>query len=243
MTSALPVTLVVLDMAGTTVEEHGVVYDVLKQAAREHGSHATAADVAAWTGAEKRSALDALLRIGRGGPQETTDSEVDAAFARFDDLLAARYAAQPPTEIPGAARAFAELRKAGVKVALTTGFTSDVARAVLDAVGWTVAATPDEQLDDRVTVDALTCGDEVAAGRPAPYLVHRSMERTGTTDAAGVLVAGDTVRDLRSGRNAGAGVVVGVRTGVLDDAGLGLARHDFVVDSVADLPRLVLGEH
>ncbi|MGC5165421.1 phosphonatase-like hydrolase [Luteimicrobium sp. DT211] len=239
--SPLPVTLVVLDIAGTTVEEHGTVYDVLAQAAREAGSHAGPADVAAWTGAEKRGALDALLRIGADGPRGTTEDEVDAAFARFDELLAARYAAQPPTEIPGAATAFAELRKAGVKVALTTGFTRDVTRGVLDAVGWTVARMPEEQLDDAVTVDAVTCGDEVASGRPAPYLVHRSMERTGTTEVSRVLVAGDTVRDLRSGRNAGAGFVVGVRSGVLDDAGLGLERHDFVLDSVADLPRLVLG--
>ena len=60
------------------------------------------------------------------------------------------------------------------------------------------------------TIDAVVCGDEVAAGRPAPYLVFRAMERTGTESVDEVLVGGDTVVDLRAGTNAGARVVLGV---------------------------------
>ncbi|WP_217617204.1 phosphonatase-like hydrolase [Cellulomonas sp. GbtcB1] len=232
--------LVALDMAGTTVEEHGAVYEALHRAAAEHGSAATAADIETWMGAEKRAALDALLRLGETGPRPAPDAAtVDAAFARFGVLLADAYATRPPTAIPGVPEAFATLRRHGVKVALTTGFTRDVATSILDVLGWTVAASPEQQLSEAVTLDALTCADEVPLGRPAPHMVHRCMERTGVVDVARVLVAGDTVRDLQSGRNAGAGAVVGVLTGKLGAAGLGRERHDYLLDSVADLPGLL----
>jgi phosphoglycolate phosphatase-like HAD superfamily hydrolase len=65
------------------------------------------------------------------------------------------------------------------------------------------------------------------------------MERTGVRSVERVLVAGDTVADLRAGTNAGAGVVVGVATGALGPAALGVERHTHLLPSVADIPALV----
>jgi phosphonatase-like hydrolase len=234
------VDLVALDMAGTTVEEHGAVYEALHRAAAEHGSGATTDDIETWMGAEKRAALDALLRIGPGGPLPAPPAAtVDAAFTRFSALLTEAYATRPPTPIAGVPETFAVLRSHGIKVALTTGFTQEVARSILAVLGWTVARSTAQLLDESVTLDALTCADEVPLGRPAPYLVHRSMERTGVVDVRRVLVGGDTVRDLRSGTNAGAGMVVGVLTGKLGASGLGRARHHHLLDSAADIPDLL----
>lgn len=255
----LAIELVALDIAGTTVEEGGAVYDALHTAVLEHGSGATSSDVQHWMGAEKRAAITALLAIGVSepasalahagsdsgsgaagapGPDEAT---VDAAFARFTALLREAYLLNPPTPVPGAPEALAALRAAGVKVALTTGFTREVTQGILDVLGWTVASGPEQWLSPEVTLDAVTCADEVPLGRPAPYMVHRDMERTGVLDVARVLVAGDTVLDLRSGVNARAGAVVGVLTGKLGARDLGRERHDFLLDSVADLPALVAG--
>lgn len=239
----LAIELVALDVAGTTVEEGGAVYDALHTAVLEHGSGATSSDVQHWMGAEKRAAITALLAIGPGTSAATGDAPdeatVDAAFVRFTALLHEAYRLNPPTPIPGAPEAFAALRAAGVKVALTTGFTRDVTRGILDVLGWTVASGPDQWLSPEVTLDAVTCADEVPLGRPAPYMVHRDMECTGVLDVSRVLVAGDTVLDLRSGVNARAGAVVGVLTGKLGAGDLGRERHDFLLDSVADLPALV----
>lgn len=236
----LAIELVALDVAGTTVEEGGAVYDALHTAVLEHGSGATSSDVQHWMGAEKRAAITALLAIGSGAPGDAPDEgTVDAAFGRFTALLHEAYRLNPPTPVPGAPEAFAALRAAGVMVALTTGFTRDVTRGILDVLGWSVATGPEQWLSPEVTLDAVTCADEVPLGRPAPYMVHRDMERTGVLDVARVLVAGDTVLDLRSGVNARAGAVVGVLTGKLGAADLGRERHDFLLDSVADLPGLV----
>jgi phosphonatase-like hydrolase len=90
-------------------------------------------------------------------------------------------------------------------------------------------------------LDAVVCVDDVAAGRPAPYMVFRAMERTGVRDVSRVLTAGDTVRDLEAGTNAGAAMVLGVLTGGLDARALGAVRHTHLLPSVADLPDLLSG--
>jgi phosphonatase-like hydrolase len=149
-------------------------------------------------------------------------------YARFRDQLAKAYADHPPQPIAGVPEALAALRAAGTKVALTTGFSRDVVDPLLAGLGWA----------DGV-VDAIVCSDDVPAGRPAPFLVFRAMERTGVTDVRRVLVAGDTAADLQSGANAGAALVVGVGSGAVPLDVLRDEPHTHLVASVADLPALL----
>jgi phosphoglycolate phosphatase-like HAD superfamily hydrolase len=93
---------------------------------------------------------------------------------------------------------------------------------------------------DGAVLDAVVTVDEVSAGRPAPFMIFRSMEVAGVTEVSRVLVAGDTVRDLEAGVNAGAAFVVGVLTGGMNAAELGMVRHTHLLRGVGDLPALVL---
>jgi phosphonatase-like hydrolase len=220
--------LAALDMAGTTIEEHGDVYAALRAAAEAEGATVDDALVRRWMGTDKREAITELVAAGGGG--RLTGLAVERAYERFRSLLEERYRARPPAPLPGVPEALAALRAAGVRVALTTGFARDVAEPLLVTLGWTVGGG---------LVDAMVCADDVPAGRPAPYLVFRAMERTGVHRLDRVLVAGDTLADLQSGTNAGAGVVVGVATGALGLADLGAERHTHLLPSVAELPALV----
>ncbi|SDM63646.1 HAD family hydrolase [Nonomuraea jiangxiensis] len=250
--------LAVLDIAGTTVDEHGAVYLALEQAVRAAGGAPTAADIQRWMGAGKREAITALLTPApsqapspsRAGIPSAAESPslaessslalagppsgppgpdvVEAAFADFRARLSAAYAARPPAPLPGVPEAITALRAAGVKVALTTGFDREVTTALLAAVGW-----------DDGFLDAVVCVDDVPCGRPAPYMIFRAMEATGVRDVGRVLTAGDTVRDLQAGTNAGARVVAGVLTGGQDAVTLGAVRHTHLLPSVADLPALL----
>jgi phosphoglycolate phosphatase-like HAD superfamily hydrolase len=65
------------------------------------------------------------------------------------------------------------------------------------------------------------------------------MARLAVTDPARVLVAGDTVLDVRAGRAAGAGLVIGVLTGAQGAAELGDEAPTQVLAGVADLPALL----
>ena len=116
-----------------------------------------------------------------------------------------------------------DLRAAGVKVCLTTGFAPSTRDALLDALGWRAESTWPSR---RPTS---------AAGRPAPDLVLGAMARLGVDDPRAVAVVGDTVSDLEAGNAAGAGAVVGVLSGAHDEATLAAASPTAVIADVTGL--------
>jgi phosphonatase-like hydrolase len=219
--------LVVLDMAGTTIAEGQQVYRVLAETAIAYGASPSKADIARWHGAAKHEALRALLTPPGGAPPSA--DLLDTVVTDFRTRLTAAYAAAPPRPLPGVVDALAALRAADIRIALTTGFDRDIVDSLLRALGWAGDST----------VDAVVCGDDVAAGRPAPFMIFRAMEKLGVTDVARVLVAGDTPRDLQAGTNSGAAFVVGVLSGAGDAGELGRDRHTHLLASVADLPALL----
>ncbi len=219
----LDVALAVLDVAGTTVQEHGAVYAALKHAVRAAGATPGPEQMQAAMGADKTEAIAALLGV------DATDPQVAEVYDDFRTRLRKAYADEPPAALPGVEDALRLMRAHGVQVALSTGFTHEVTDEVLAAVGWRVG----------IDVDAVVCAEEVGAGRPAPYMVFEAMRRTGVHDVRRVLVAGDTALDLLAGGNAGAGTVVGVLTGAMDATLLGRARHTHLLPSVAALPDLL----
>jgi phosphonatase-like hydrolase len=213
--------LAVIDVAGTTIEEGGTVYRVLAETVRAAGGDPSAAEIEAWMGASKREAIQALLA-------EPDDTVVDAAFADFRSRLHQAYRDQPPTPFAGVTEVIARLRAAGVKVALTTGFDRETTSSLIGSVGWASGV-----------LDAVICIDDVPAGRPYPYMIFRAMEATGVADVRRVLVAGDTVRDIEAGRNAGAGIVVAVTTGEVKAETLAAADPTHVLGGVVDIPAVL----
>jgi phosphonatase-like hydrolase len=220
----MTIELVALDIAGTTVQEHGAVYETLEQAISATGTPVRSSDIAEWMGADKHEAIRALLG------SEAADDEVARVHEDFRRRLDEAYRQRPPQPFPGVREALRELRVRGVKVALTTGFDRSITDPLLAGVGW-----------DAGDLDAVVCADEVPRGRPAPYMIFRAMELTGVRDVGRVLAAGDTVLDLQAGANAGAGAIVGVLTGKVDAITLGRVRHTHLLASVAEVPALLNG--
>jgi phosphoglycolate phosphatase len=216
--------LVALDMAGTTIDDHGSVYVAQAEAVEETGATVAESDLQQWMGTDKVAAITALMRLGG---EEATDQRVAAAFDRFRAILAASYLSTPPVALPGVVKALEQLRDRGIAIALTTGFDDVVATPLLDSLGWKVGGL----------LDAVVTTSDVPAGRPAPYLIHRAMEKTGVIDVRRVLAAGDTIVDLQAAHNAGV-IGVGVLTGQLSRQLLEAHPHHHILSSVADLPML-----
>ncbi len=227
--------LVACDMAGTTIDEHGDVYVALARSVQETGASTDDDAVQEWMGADKIEAITALIERGGGTP---TAEIVCGAFARFKQLLAEFYAANPPEPLEGVEDAIRTLQSRGVKVVLTTGFSRDVAEPLLERLGWTVTGNGHDPAGQGLVLDAVICADDVAAGRPAPYMIHRAMELTGTQDVRHVLAAGDTANDLLAATRAGA-VAVGVLTGKLGRSALGQYPHHHILAGVKDIPALM----
>jgi phosphonatase-like hydrolase len=211
--------LVVFDLAGTTVEDDGQVPAAFAAALRGEGIEVTPGQIRSVRGSSKREALRHFIP----STGDRTD-RLDAVYSAFRTELARRYASAGVRAVPGAEAAYLELRRRGVRVALNTGFDRDTTALLLDALGWTAGI-----------VDAVVCGDDVASGRPAPYLIFRAMEATGTHRVRAVANVGDTALDLEAGSNAGVGWNIGVLSGAHDRETLQAAPHTHLIASVSAL--------
>ena len=93
------------------------------------------------------------------------------------------------------------LRGGGIKVCLTTGFSDEVQRAVIEHLGW----------DD--VIGLLHSPERDGPRAPVPRHGPNPALRAQVDDVREVAVVGDTANDLWSGHRAGASVVAGVLTG------------------------------
>ncbi len=216
------VDLVVSDMAGTTVLDEGQVPRAFTAALAAHGLAVTAAQIEQLRGASKRDAIYALLPDTAGRMQLG-----ERVYATFREGLARVFGAGVRS-VPGAVEAIVRLRAAGVRVALNTGFDRGTTDLLLDALGWRTGV-----------VDAVVCGDEVAAGRPAPDLIRACMQATGIVDPQRVASIGDTALDLQAGCNAGVALSIGVLSGAHSRERLEREPHTHIIASIADLPALL----
>lgn len=222
--------LVVFDMAGTTVHDGDAVGSCLRAALAGAGVAADVAAVNAVMGLHKPEAIRILLT---GAGRRGTDEEVRTVHDDFVQRMRLYYATDPAVrEIPGAATAFAALRRAGIKVALSTGFSRAVADAALARLGWRTPAV----------IDADIASDEVAHGRPHPDMIRSLMERLRIRDPRRVAKVGDTVVDLEEGAQAGCELVIGVTTGTGTRAQLEACPHTHIMASVAEVPGIILGD-
>ncbi|MEU8535330.1 HAD family hydrolase [Streptomyces parvulus] len=221
--------LVVLDMAGTTVADGGLVERAFDAAARELGvepgtpDHAEKLDyVRATMGESKISVFRHLF--GDEDRAQHANTTFEKAYGELVDggLIA---------PVPGAREAVEELTADGRTVVLTTGFARVTEDAILGALGW------------RDLVPLTLCpADAGGRGRPYPDMVLAAFLRTGAADdVRQVAVVGDTAYDVLSGVRAGAGLVAGVRTGAHRDDAFREAGAGHVLDSVAGLPALLRG--
>jgi phosphonatase-like hydrolase len=224
----LNIELAALDIAGTTVDEAGLVYRVLDETVAEAvDASVPPALLSQWKGTSKREAVAGLLdALGA----DTSEAAVDKVHADFSSRLITAYGETPPTPFPGVVEALETMRGRGVRIALQTGYSADIAAAIMAGLGWEAPGP---------LIDAIVTSDMVAASRPAPYLLFRCMEATGVTSTQRVLAAGDTRNDLAAGANAGARFVVGVLTGTSDATTLGRERHTHLLPGVAQLPEIL----
>ncbi|MBX3408253.1 MAG: HAD hydrolase-like protein [Phycisphaeraceae bacterium] len=187
--------MVVFDMAGTTVEDAGnAVACRVREALAAIGVDVSVENVDPVMGIPKPVALRVLMEQARGAP--ASDQEVREVHADFRRRIVEHYRTSPEVrEVAGASEVFALLRARGVRVTLDTGFDRRTLDTIVERLGWA------SLLDDTVA------SDEVEHGRPDPEMINLLMWRAGIADPARVAKIGDSVSDIEQGVAAGCGFV------------------------------------
>jgi phosphonatase-like hydrolase len=216
--------LAVLDMAGTTVADDGLVEQAFTAAIGAQGIEPGTpeyermiAHVSATMGESKITVFRALL--DREDAAQEANKAFEDAYSNLIDGL---------KPIDGAEDAIRQLQDAGIKVCLTTGFSETTQHRILTALGW------------QTLVDLTLCPAQAGRGRPYPDMVLKALLELKADSVANVAVAGDTAYDMTTGIRAGAGIVAGVLTGAHGKQQLDAAGATHVLESVRELPGLLL---
>jgi phosphonatase-like hydrolase len=223
-----PIELVIFDMTATTVRDNNVVSRCLQEALATAGVTRSPMEINAVMGMAKITAVRMLLTANQG--RRPDDDEVRAVHDAFVERMMSFYRSDGAVqEMPGATRVIRELRAAGYKVALDTGFTRPVVNVILERLGWSEAGF----------LDATVASNEVENGRPHPDLVLEAMRRTRVRHVEATAKVGDTPADLQEGMSAGCGLVIGVTHGTHSREELACYPHTHLIDHLDELPPLL----
>lgn len=244
---------VIFDLAGTTVDFGSrAPVAALIEVFQRHGIAIKADEVRAGMGVHKKDHLRAILQsapVAARWRAETgtapDESDVERLFAEFIPIQTAAITRHSDV-IPGVSETINQLRKRGIRIGATTGYTREMVKGLLRDVA-----------QHGFQPDHLVCSDEVPAGRPAPWMAVTSAMKLGIYPLEACVEVGDTVADIEAGLNAGmwtvgvtwAGNEVGLSEQECESLGpdeltrrvtraterLGGAGAHFVIESVQDL--------
>lgn len=212
--------LLVLDMAGTTVDEDNVVYKILTEAVNEHGYKVDLEQVLiTCAGMEKLEAITSLLK-------EINGNEADAVpiFENFSGKLKEAYQNLDVKPINGTEDFLLTMKAQHKKVVLNTGYTAEIAQQLLDKLQW----------KENVHFDALITADDVSESRPSPEMIHLAMKKFNIMEPEKVLKAGDSVIDIEEGKNAGCGLTIAVLSGAQSRTELEKAEPDYIFNTISE---------
>ena len=200
--------MVVFDWAGTTVDyASSAPAEVFDRIFSAEGVHFTREEINRPMGMEKKAHIRALLSTENGAAQwkqikgtDWADADIERLYEAFEEELF-RVVAEYSTPIDGVVETVEQLRRMGLKIGSTTGYTSQMMEQVLPR-----AASLGYQADCVVTPDVT------GAARPTPFMLFECMRQLGVYPPQAVVKVGDTVVDMQEGKNAGAWSI-GILTG------------------------------
>lgn len=225
----MSIKLAVFDIAGTTVADEEAVAIAFKKAFEQFELSVSEEEIKPLMGYKKTMAIQTMLeKLG----VEWDEDLVNEIHEEFVTAMVDHYEYSPEVKaVAGAEDIFLQLKEKGIRIALNTGFPRVIADTILGRMQW----------QQRGLIDDYIASDEVAEGRPQPYMIQALMQRAGIEDANEVVKIGDTEVDVNEGRNAGCSIVVAVTTGAFTRAQLEPYQPDHILDTLDQLPSIIFG--
>lgn len=222
--------LIVFDIAGTTVKDNGEIATAFQDAMRQYGYEIPQEKIYPLMGYKKTEAIRMMLNEYETESSAITTEYINNIHEKFLQLMVQYYqTAEDLQPLPNAEKIFAKFKNRGVKIGLDTGFPHQITNVIIERLGW---------LAER-KVDYVISSDEVAAGRPQPYMIEKIMKATGVDDANKVVKVGDTEVDIHEGKNAGCLFSIGITTGAFTREALQPHHPDFIIDDLYELVEIL----
>lgn len=204
-----PLKGVILDWAGTTMD-YGCYAPavVFIEVFKRNGVPITIEQAREPMGAHKKVHIRAITRNEevrkewqKVHGQAPTEEDVEKMFVDFVPLQCdclADYAEL----IPGTLETIDEIRKRGMKIGSTTGYTSEMMEILL------------KEAEKRgYAPDSTVCASEVPAGRPHPWMCLQNAMNLQIYPMEAIVKVGDTLPDIAEGLNAGMWTIGLAKTG------------------------------
>ena len=225
-TKTMKIEMVVFDMAGTTVNDEGNVTAAFAGAMKGSGYEVPDHFINPMMGYKKPLAIKMMLEQFEQRPELITPELIEVIHSRFVENMLTFYRSSPNLyALPNVEAVFIELKDAGIRVALNTGFSRDIAELIIERLGWWKNGL----------IDDFIASDDVEKGRPSPMMITELMKRAGIDSAKAVVKVGDTEVDINEGKNCGCAASVAVTTGSFTPEQLRLHHPDAIITNMIDL--------
>ncbi|MFC3198738.1 HAD-IA family hydrolase [Parapedobacter deserti] len=225
----MDIALIVFDIAGTTVKDDNKVGEAFQATLQHFGYDIPLEQINPYMGYEKHEAIKEILKT-KNSDAAIDDAQISAIHRFFVGRMIRYYETTDEiAALPDVEDTFAMLHEKGVKVAINTGFSRNIANVIVDKLGW----------HKRELIDDVIASDEVPRGRPYPDMIHQLMQRAGIADPLSVAKVGDTEVDINEGKNAGCRYVIGVTTGAYTREALEPYTPTHIVDNVSEVLNII----
>ena len=214
------VKMLVFDMAGTTINERGIVYDTLYDTIKNFGLNISRSEINKWHGSNKYEVLNHYLNKDNVKVNESIKIQL---HNNFDNNLKERYFYSSSIDLidPNIPVLFNKINEKDIKIALNTGYSKDIQDSIIKKLRM------NEFIDDYIS------SDQVKLGRPEPFMINKLMEQNNIFESKSVIKFGDTQNDILEGINANCLASIGVLSGA--DCEKKLSNSDYILESVMNI--------
>jgi phosphonoacetaldehyde hydrolase len=194
-----PVQGVILDWAGTAVDfgSMGPVA-VIRESFRLFDIDISVADVRQFMGLMKKDHIRYICRLPAVSArwrekygQLPDEIDIEALYAETEPMMVSSIA-QHAEPIPGLIETVEKLRKSGIRIGSTTGYTRPMMEKLVPVA-----------LQKGYQPDAVVCPSDVPAGRPYPWMCFQNAIQLQVYPLEAMVKIGDTISDIEEGLNAG----------------------------------------
>ena len=225
----MSIELVVFDMAGTTVKDKNYVGVAFQNAMDKYGYLVAIENINPIMGYEKPLAIKMMLDKYEPDRLKITAKLINSIHSEFVASMLKFYeTSHDIVPLPHVEETFLKLREVGIKVALDTGFSRDIADVIIGRLGW----------EDKI--DFLVASDEVEHGRPYPDMIEKIKVALNIESSDVIAKVGDTEVDINEGINGGCKYVIGITTGAFTREQLVPYNPTHIIDDISEVLQIVL---